>query len=232
MADALASGKRPEGQGHKQDAFVRSTFRMAEWANRNLRSVLVGAAGIAIIVVGVMYYRNFQASVRDQAATELATLRLTTTGPELLIPDLEAYIQRFAGVPAADEGRLLLARTYLDNGQPVEAQRVANEISAGSDEPIGLAARTLTAAAQEASGDAEAALATYESLGETARFPFQRREARASAARILAALGRMAEAETIYGTIAEEAAEEDPVEASVYRLRLGEVKARRTQGSG
>lgn len=231
MADALASGKRPEGQGHKQDAFVRSTFRLAEWANRNLRSVLVGAAGIAIIVVGVLYYMNFQSSVRDQAATELATLRLTATGPELLIPDLEAYIQRFSGVPAADEGRLLLVRTYLDNGQPVEAERVANEISAAPDEPIGLAARTLRAAALEASGDAEAALAAYESIGGTARFPFQRREALASAARIHASLGRMEEAETIYAAIAEQAADEDPVEASVYRLRLGEVKARRSLGS-
>ncbi len=232
MADALAGGKRPGGQGHRDDAFVRSTFRLADWVTSNLRSVLVGGAGIAIIVVGVVYYVNFQASVREQAATELATLRLGATDPEMLIPDLESYVQRFAGVQAADEGRLLLARTYLDTGQPVEAERVANEISAAPDEPVGLAAQTLRAAAQEASGDAEAALATYQRLGEVARFPFQRREARASAARILTSLGRMGEAETIYAAIAEEAAGEDPVEASVYRLRLGEVKARLDQTSG
>ncbi len=231
MADALASGKPPDGRDGRQDAFVRSTFRLATWVNNNMRAVLVGAAGIAMVVVGVVYYTNFQASVREQAANELATLRMTTTDPELLIADLEAYVERFDGVAAANEGRLLLARTYLDTGRSVEAAEVASTISEAPDRPVGFAARTLLAAAQEASGDAETALATWQGLGETARFAFQRREARASAARILAALGRLEEAETIFAAIAEEAAGEDPVEAGVYRLRLGELKAQRA-GSG
>ncbi|WP_420448007.1 tetratricopeptide repeat protein [Candidatus Palauibacter sp.] len=230
MADALASGKRPDG-GDRQDAFIRSTFRLATWVNENMRAVLVGAAGVAMVVVGVVYYMNFQASVRDQAANELATLRMTATDPELLIADLAAYVERFDGVAAANEGRLLLARTYLDTGRSVEAAQVASTISEGPDRPVGLAARTLLAAAQEASGDAQAALATWEALGESARFAFQRREALASAARILASLGRLEEAETIFAGIAEEAAGEDPVEAGVYRLRLGEIKAQRA-GSG
>ncbi len=231
MADALASGKTPEGGDGRQDAFVRSTFRLATWVNKNMRAVLVGAAGIAMVVVGIVYYTNFQASVREQAANELATLRMTATDPEMLIADLEAYVDRFDGVAAANEGRLLLARTYLDTERSVEAARVASTITEAPDRPVGLAGRTLLAAAQEASGDAETALATWEALGETARFAFQRREARASAARILAALGRLEEAETIFAAIAEEAATEDPVEAGVYRLRLGEIKAQ-LAGSG
>ena len=231
MADALASGKRPDGSGNRDDAFVRSTFRLAGWVNENLRPVLVGGAGFAMVVVGIVYYMNFQASVRDQAASELATLRMTATDPEMLVLDLEAYVERFDGVAAANEGRLLLARTYLDTGRSVEAAEVASSISEAPDRPVGLAARTLLASAQEASGDAEAALETWEALGETARFAFQRREALASAARILAALGRLQEAETIFATIAEEAAQEDPVEAGVYRLRLGEIKAQ-LAGSG
>ncbi|WP_420634719.1 tetratricopeptide repeat protein [Candidatus Palauibacter sp.] len=232
MADALASGKTPDGSGQREDAFVRSTFRLAEWANKNIRAVLVGAAGIAMVIVGIVYYTNFQASVRDQATGDLALLRLGAVNPETLIPDLEVYVQRFDGVSAADEGRLLLARTYLDNGQAVEAARVASEVSEPVDQPVGLAARTLLGAAQEATGDAEAALATYVALGEAARFAFQRREARAAAGRILASLGRMEEAATIYAAIAEEAASEDPVEAGVYRLRLGEVKGELDASSG
>ncbi|WP_428274433.1 tetratricopeptide repeat protein [Candidatus Palauibacter sp.] len=231
MADALASGKTPDGGDGRQDAFVRSTFRLATWVNKNMRAVLVGAAGIAMVVVGIVYYTNFQASVREQAANELATLRMTATDPEILIADLEAYVDRFDGVAAANEGRLLLARTYLDTERSVEAARVASTITEAPDRPVGLAGRTLLAAAQEASGDAETALATWEALGETARFAFQRREARASAARILAALGRLEEAGTIFAAIAEEAAGEDPVEAGVYRLRLGEIKAQ-LAGSG
>ena len=227
MADALASGKRPDGGGGRDDAFVRGTFRLAGWVTENLRVVLVAAAGIAMIVVGVVYYANFQSSVREQAASELATLRLAAGDPDLLITDLEGYVDRFDGIGAADEGRLLLARAYLQSGRAVEAADIASGISDPPDRPIGLAARTLLASAQEESGDAEAALATWEALGETARFAFQRREARAATARILAALDRLEEAEAIFAAIAEEAAEEDPVEAGVYRLRLGEIKARR-----
>jgi len=169
--------------------------------------------------------------VREEAAAGLGTRRMTAGEPELLIAEREADVERCGGAAAANEGRLLRARTYRDQGRAVEAEEVASTISEAPDRPVGLAARTLLAAAQEASGDAETALATWETLGETARFAFQRREALASAARILASLGRLEEAETIFAAIAEEAAGEDPVEAGVYRLRLGELKARRA-GSG
>ena len=146
-------------------------------------------------------------------------------------PD-RVFVDHGYGIATGDDGsRLLLARTYLDTGRSVEAAEVASTISEGPDRPVGLAARTLLAAAHEASGDAQAALATWETLGESARFAFQRREALAAAARILASLGRLEEAETIFAGIAEEAADEDPVEAGVYRLRLGEIKAQRA-GSG
>jgi predicted negative regulator of RcsB-dependent stress response len=228
MADALAKGKKPEaedgGPTGGEDAFVRGAFKSFDWLQKNLRVVLLGVAGIALITVGVLYYVNFQATVRNQAAGDLAQLRMAAVSPEAVIPDLESYIGRYDGTPAADEARVLLARVYLDAGQPAEAIRVADGVAEGADRPLGFAARSMLAAAQESSGDAAAALATWQDLGRNARFPFQRRQAQASVARLHVAAGRVAEAATIYTAIADEAEEEgDLSEAGVYRIRLGEL---------
>jgi hypothetical protein len=121
---------------------------------------------------------------------------------------------------------LILARVYLDSDRPAEAARVAAEVDAPADVPVGFGARRLLATAQEAAGDTEAALATLQSLASRARFGFQRRQVRASTARMLVDLGRATEAMAIYEALAEEAQEEDPAEAGVYRIRLGELRNR------
>ena len=234
MADALAKGKKPEagaaGSQGGEDAFVRGAFRSWDWVQKNLRTVLLGAGGIVLIAAGILYYVNFQASVRNQAAGELAQLRLAAVSPETVIPDLESYIGRFDGTTSADEARVLLARVYLDAGQPAEAIRVAGAVSESANRPLGFASRSMLASAQEAAGDAGAALATWESLGREARFAFQRRQARAQAARLHVTAGRTAEAAAIYAAIAEEAEEDgDLSEAGVYRIRLGELSS--TPGS-
>jgi len=228
MADALAKGKKPQADpadaGGGEDAFVRSAFRFGDWVQDNLRSVLLGFSGLALIVLGVLYYVNFQASVQEQAAGELARLRLTAATPDALIVDVEAFVARFDGTTAADEGRVILARLYMDTAQPAEAIRVLGGVAEAANRPLGFAAQSLLAAAEEASGDSDAALVTWQALSRDARFPFQRRKAQAAAARIHAAAGRTAEAVAIYSALADEAEEDnDFAEAGVYRIRLGEL---------
>ncbi len=232
MADAIAKGKKPPPTPPRtgEDAFVQATVRLWKWTQQNLTAVIVGVVGVAMVLGGAWYYVNFQASVREQAATDLARLRATAAAPEALVGDLEAYIQRYDGTPSADEARLVLARMYLDSGRTEDAIAIVQAVSEPADQPIGFAARQLLAAAQEAAGDKGAALATWQELGREARFDFQRRQAEASAARILVDLGRLEEAAVILERIAAEAAD-DPSEAGVYRIRLGEIKARLAAGS-
>ncbi len=229
MADALAKGKKPQAGTADaeagEDAFVRSAFQFGDWVQKNLRLVLLGFAGLALIVLGILYYVNFQRSVREQAAGELARLRLTAATPDILIVDVEAFVGRFDGTTAADEGRVILARLYMDTEQPAEAIRILAGVAEAPNRPLGFAAQSLLAAAQEAGGQTDDALATWQALSRDARFPFQRRSAQAAAARIHAAAGRTAEATTIYAAIAEEAeADNDLAEAGVYRIRLGELE--------
>ncbi len=225
MARKQRSTEQPDAGG-QADAFVRTGFRLATLVKRNPTSVVVGIAALAMIIMGTVYYVNYRTSTREVAGMELASIRLGATSPEAMIQELEDYVERFGG-EFANEGRILLAHAYMDADRTVDAEQVARQVTAAPDEPLGFAARTLIATAQEASGDAELALATYQTLAEGARFPFQQREAQASAARILASLGRLEEAVSLYAAIAEEAeAADDPVEASVYRLRAGEIGGR------
>ncbi|MCG8469101.1 MAG: tetratricopeptide repeat protein [Gemmatimonadetes bacterium] len=226
MAQGIAKGKKPVASTG-DDAFVTSINRLATWGAENTRTLLVGVAAIALAVIGVLYYVNFQATVRERAAADLAALRLSAASAEELAPQLEGYIERFDGTASADEARLILARVLMDADRTGEAIAVAGAVGQPRNRPVGFAAAQLLATAQEASGDAEAALMTLRALGDDARFPFQRRQAQASAARILVGLGQLDEAAVIYGAIADEAEDEDPAEAGVYRLRLGEINARR-----
>lgn len=236
MADALAKGHDPQSTDaeprSRDDAFVRGIAQFWSWFRKNLRTVLVGLAGSAMIVAGILYYVNFRATVREQAAGDLARLRSSAATPDILISDLEIYVGRFAGTPAANEARIILARIYMDTGRATEAIGVLEAIGAAPDRPIGFAARSLLAAAQEATGDADKALATWATLGSRARFAFQRRQAQASVARLHAEGGRIDEASAIYAAIAEEAEEtNDLAEAGVYRIRLGELAHQRGRGS-
>lgn len=230
MPDALAKGKKPTGPDAKTegDAFIAGTVRAWEWVQENLQVVLVAVAGLAIAALGVLYYVNFRASVQEQAAADLAALRMAVSSPEQAVPRLEAYIDRFAGTKAADEARLVLGRLYLDTGQPQEAAAALREVEQPPGHPVGYAAALLLANASEAAGDTAAALATWRSLGESARFAFQRREARSHVAAIVSARGELDAAAAILEEIAAEAARADePAEAAVYRIRLGEINARR-----
>lgn len=232
MVDRIPRGKQPQSVQDGEDVFVRGTFRLASWSRQNLRSVLFAIGGVGILVIGTLYYVNFRASVQELAAADLANLRLAAADPETMISDLEAYVQRFAGSESADEARLILSRMYLDTDRALEAARVANEVATSRDKPVGFAAGILLAAAQEANEDSGAALATLENLAQGARFPFQQRQAQASAARILVTLERLEEAVAIYSSIAEEAEKaEDLAEAGVYRLRLGELKGQLRQAA-
>ena len=227
MADRIPKGKKLESTQGGEDAFVRGTFQLASWSQKNVRNMIFGLGGIGILVVGTLYYVNFRASVQELAASDLATLRLSAADPETMIPDLEAYVQRFEGSESADEARLILSRMYLDTDRAPEAARVASEVQAPPNRPVGFAAGNLLAAAQEAHGDPEAAVGTLQELAQRARFPFQRRQTQATAGRILVSLGRLEAAASIYSKIADEAEEDDdPSEAGVYRLRLGEINGK------
>lgn len=231
MADAFARGKRPRGgRGPEttEDAFVEGALRFWGWVQDHLRTFVILLSVVALVVVGGWYWRGYRETVRERAAVELSQLRAAARADtEGVVPRLESFVARFDGTEAATEARLMLAREHLAGGRAEEALPILEAIDAPPDVPLGHAALRVRAAAYEQLGQPERALEVYRRLGQSARYPFQRRDARADAARILADTGGLAEAEQILVRLVEEAeAAESPSEAAEYRIRLGEVRGR------
>lgn len=226
MAERMAHGRKPEAPRSQEDAFVAGMLRLWRWLQRNLRTAILMAGALAILVGGIVYYRGYRATVRERAAAELSQIRAMAGGtePAALISQLEAFIERFDGTTSEVEGRLVLARLYLEAGRSQDAINVLEAVDLPIDVPLGYGARTLLTTAHEQNGEPERALRLFREISTSARYPFQRRQAAANAARILTDLGRLEEAVAIYARIAEEA--EDPSEAGLYRIRLGELRGR------
>lgn len=226
MPERMAHGRKPDAPHSQEDAFVAGTLRLWGWLRKNLRSAILIVGGVAILVGGIMYFRSYRATVRERAAAELGQIRALAGGaePAALTSQLEAFIERFDGTTAEAEARLLLARVYIDGGRPQDAIRVLEGVDLPVDVPLGYGARTLLTTAYEQNAEPQRALQVFQDLASSARYPFQRRQASANAARILTDLGRLEEAVAIYARIAEEA--EDPSEAGLYRIRLGELRGR------
>ncbi|MFQ5677966.1 MAG: tetratricopeptide repeat protein [Gemmatimonadota bacterium] len=213
-----------------EDPFVERTWRLLAWAQEKARALLVAGVALGLLVAAAFYYRSYQANVREQAAAELQTLAgtLLARDPAVAAERLRTYVARYGSAPAADEGRLILARVQLDLQQPDAALQTLAPVleRRPPGTPLGQAARLLTAGALETKGDLAAAVRTLEELGEGAELAFQRRAARAKAARLLADAGDLRGATAIYEQLLTAAAEADqPAEEATYRLRLGELRA-------
>ncbi len=228
MARPYAKSPKEGGPQH-EDVFVEKILQAGTWAQENLTTVIVAVTILALGVAGILYYRSYQASVREQAAVDLQNLAATLGTQETAsaTDTLRSFVERYRGAPAADEARVLLGRVHLDAGRPAEAIQVLRpSAERGADTPIGYAARMLIAAAHEQQGERDPALRLYAELGASARLPFQRRHALADRARLLAEEGRFEEAAAIYEDLARRAEEaEAPDEAAEYRLRHGETSA-------
>lgn len=232
MAPASSgTGQDPE----EVDAFLGAVLRAVQWARENRRVVTIGAVIVVVAIAAAVYYQNYRADVRRQAATQLQQLQGNVqagTPPDTLARSVRTFVDRYGDTRYGDEGRLIMARIHLTNGNWQEAVDVLGPVASSypADVPIGYAARTLLAAAHEGAGNTERALETYAELAANAQFAFQRHEAAADRARLLAEQGRLSEAEKVLARLVAEAdtasggvASEDLRE---YRLQLGEVRAR------
>lgn len=234
MPGAVARpGKGSSGPSDHEDAFIRTLNRFIAWAQENTGMLILVTVLVVVAVAGALYWRSYQQNLEERASAELSTLqtrivqRAQQGAPALAVTDsLQAFLQRFDGTSSAREARILLARQQLGEGRPSEAVEAIRPVVDGTrpDTPTGYAARSILADAQSAAGDTAAAISTFDGMAQGARFSFQRREAAADRASLLAATGRLEEARDIYRRLAEEASGTEAGE--LYAVRLGEVEAR------
>lgn len=240
MPGAVARpGKGSSGPSDHEDAFIRALNRFIAWAQENTGVLVLVTVLVVVAVGGALYWRSYQQNLEERASAELSTLQTRIAqqarqgAPALAVTDsLQAFLQRFDGTSSAREARILLARQQIGEGRPSEAVKAIRPVVDGTrpDTPTGFAARSLLADAQTAAGDSAAAISTLDGLAQEARFSFQRRDAAADKASLLAATGRLEEARDIYRRLTEEASGTEAGE--LYAVRLGEVEARLAADGG
>ncbi len=226
MPGAVAKKKRKD-ELSQEDRFLQFVEDGSAWVQSHTRAVLLISVGLVLLVGGFLYYRSYRESLRTRAAIELNQLRATLTVADA-VPRLTGFVARFDGTPAATDGRLLLAKIQLQNGQPQAALGVLDPIASEPvDIPSGYAVKLLLAEAYKNAGEPERALDQLDAIINGAYVPYQRHRALAERGRLLADLGRLEEAALAYQRLVDDESATD----DLYRVRLGEIQAMIASGA-
>lgn len=226
--------KKRKGSPTDEDVFVEKTLQLAAWVQENSRVVAIGATIAVMVAIAGLYYQNYRQGLVEDASAQYQQLTAQLqagTPPDSVTPMLEGFVSTYGGTGYADRARLVLARIALGSDRWDEALRWLEPLSGlPPDTPTGYSAATLRASALEGAGRIEEALEVLGRLSEDARFAYQRREAAADRARLLAEEGDLSRAAEIYARLADETPEDAP-DAGSYALRLGEVRAAMASGA-
>lgn len=226
MTKRHPTSRRVHREHHDEDAFVAAALEGSVWARNHSRIMLGIGVALILVVAGFLYVRNFQAAKEQNAAIELTTVRQTVLqgNRQLAERDLQTFVRRFGGTPAADEARLMLAQVLLEENKPGQAITAVKDLSNNPAKAGGATAALMLGAAYEANKQADKAEATYLNVADKARFGFEKREALERAAALRIAKNNTAGAAQLYERAMKTLPEDSP-ERVVYQMRMAEVQA-------
>ncbi len=209
------------------DAFVARILELAAWARTHSRALTIGGVALVAVIFIALYVRNFQATARVAAETQFVTVQQTVASgnTQLAIRDLEAFLARHGRSEVADEARILLAQSYLAEGDAQKAITAIDRLAGSLGEGLGTTAALLKAAALEVDGQVDQAESLYLRIADRARYDYERMEALDAAARIRMDRGDAAGATQLYDRLVALAADGSADEA-IFQMRLAEARAR------
>jgi hypothetical protein len=217
---------RTESASEPDDVFVARVLHFGKWAEANQQLLTVLIVVAAILVAGLVYYRNYRASLNVQAAQQLELVYQTAAiqDTEGAINELTTFLERFSGTAYEGEARLLLGEIYLRDGRSEQAQAVLEPLGRSPRAPIELQGAALLAAAYEQVGRRQDAEQVYLTVASRSDLDFQVRNALAAAARLRSERGDVAGAIQLFEQALEGLEEESP-ERGLYEMRIAELRA-------
>lgn len=195
------------------------------WAQKNMRTVLIGLAVIVAAAVGIWLYLATQANREQRASTELsrASAAVAAGNYALAETDLARLVNQYASTDAGKQAVLLLSEALYGQGKYQEGIDRLQQHVGSAPEYLRGAFLAQLAAGYEGLGNFAEAAATYERAAASARFEAEKAQLRADAARAYTLAGNTAKAIEIWE--AEAGNENSPVVGEA-RVRLGELTAR------
>jgi predicted negative regulator of RcsB-dependent stress response len=217
---------RPQSASEPDDVFVARVLHLGKWAEANQQLLTVLIVVAAILMAGLVYYRNYRSSLNVQAAQQLELVYQTASIQDMegAVNELTTFLERFSGTAYEGEARLVLGEIYLRDGRSEQAQAVLEPLGSSPRRPIELQGASLLAAAYEQVGRQQEAEQIYLTIASRSDLDFQVRNALAAAARIRSDRGDVAGAIQLFEQ-AIEGLEEDSPQRGLYEMRIAELRA-------
>ncbi|MDX1579624.1 MAG: tetratricopeptide repeat protein [Gemmatimonadota bacterium] len=216
-----------------EDAFVGTVRRTTEWVRENRRETIIGTVAFLVVAAAVVWFVTQQRQLEVTAQTRLGQVQQTVASGnlQLAVRDLRSFLDTFGGTEAADQARLTLANLLMAQDQSTEAIDALGDLPDRLEAPFGLAAARVEAAALESLERYDDAIQAYLDIADNARFPFQRREALADAARVELQHGSPDDAVDLFDRVVSTF---EPTETGrgYYEMLLAEARARTRTGQG
>ena len=184
-----------------------------------------GYLGIALGLGAVLFVWNLWSTRTAErtagARLEQARLAVDSRNYKLAASELSQVVENYAGTHAADEATILLAQTYLGQGQSQQAIALLKRFAPDAGKAYQAQAYGLLGAAYENVAHSKEAAEAYQRAADAARFPFLRAQFLSDAGRAWVAAGDTVRALAAYRAVTEGA---DSSGAAIEaKVRIGEL---------
>lgn len=195
-----------------------------EWFTIHQREVTWAVAAVAIIFAGIWFYERSQTikSQRAEAAYFQARQSEAAGNLPLATSDLQKVATRYEGTQAGTQAALSLAQALYGQQKYKEGIDALKKAEAKAPGDFKASIHVLEAAGYEQQKDFTHAAEQYKLAADVSRYPADKADYQASAARSYTAGGKIAEAKAIWTELSKD--ETSPL-AGEARIRLGELEA-------
>jgi predicted negative regulator of RcsB-dependent stress response len=180
---------------------------------------------IAVLAAGVWFYERSQSLKAQRAETAYFQARqsVATGNVAAAVSGLQKVVTRYEGTRAGAQAALTLAQTYYEQKKYKEGIEVLKNAEAKAPDDFKPSIHVVEAAGYEELKDFTTAAQQFEAAAKATRFPTDKSEYQADAARDYTAAGKTDLAKAIWTDLAKD--ESNPLAAEA-RVRLGELTAK------
>lgn len=198
---------------------------LSEWLMLHQRELTWTVVAIAVLVGGVWFYERSQSikAQRAEAAYFQARQSVATGNEAAAVSALQKVVTRYEGTRSGAQAALTLAQTLYMEKKFKEGVDVLKGAEAKAPDDFKPSIHVVQAAGYEELKDFASAAQQYEAAATATRFPADKAEYQADAARDYAAAGKTDLAKGIWTELAKD--ETNPLAAEA-KVRLGELTAK------
>ncbi|MDQ6770397.1 MAG: tetratricopeptide repeat protein [Gemmatimonadota bacterium] len=197
----------------------------SEWALAHKREVTWAVIALAIVVLGFWYYQRSQAIRAQRAESQYFQARQSASAGNLplAISDLTKVAARYDGTRAGAEASISLAQALYYQKKYKEGIAALKKAEGKAPFDFKSSIHVLEASGNEELKDFVAGAEQYKLAATVTKYPAEKAQYQAAAARDYMAAGKTAEAAAIWTELAKD--ETGPMAAEA-KVRLGEVMAK------